>query len=195
MHNTRPMSGKSGFHRCMACNANILQEDKHTLCALCLGVQYATLALERDVACSICEAFQPRVKEACLERATKASSASSMTGQSVALGAPEPLLHDLSQDPLLGIPDAQAARICSPSPQVRRVKCSKQARDIMDIKAQMDQVLELLAKQALGKRRISWRKRTHSPYWPLERGPPSPLTCRWARPLLRKNLASRISLA
>ncbi|MGH0185487.1 UNVERIFIED_CONTAM: hypothetical protein FKN15_018122 [Acipenser sinensis] len=179
MHNTRPMSGKSGFHRCTACNANILQEDKHTLCAWCLGVQYATLALERDVACSICEAFQPwvkeacleratnqyatlalerdvacsiceafqpRVKEACLERATKASSASSMTGQSVALGAPEPLLHDLSQDPLLGIPDAQAARICSPSPQVRRVKCSKQARDIMDIKAQMDQVLEFLAK-------------------------------------------------
>ncbi|MGH0143904.1 UNVERIFIED_CONTAM: hypothetical protein FKN15_050247 [Acipenser sinensis] len=148
MQNTRPMSGKSGFHPCTACNANIPQEDKHTLCVWCLGVQYATLALERDVACSICEAFQPRVKEACLERATRVSSASSMARPSVALGAPEPLLHDLSQDPLLGMPDAQAARSHSPSPQARRVKRSKQARDIMDLKDQMAQALELLAKQA-----------------------------------------------
>ncbi|MGH0153868.1 UNVERIFIED_CONTAM: hypothetical protein FKN15_025692 [Acipenser sinensis] len=86
------MSGKSGFHPCMACNANIPQEDKHTLC--------------------------------------------------------EPLLHDLSQDHLLGIPDAQAACSHSPSLQARRVKCSKQSREILNIKAQMAQVLELLAKQA-----------------------------------------------
>ncbi|MGH0114592.1 UNVERIFIED_CONTAM: hypothetical protein FKN15_023625 [Acipenser sinensis] len=55
------MSGKSGFHPCMACNANIPQEDKHTLCVRCLGVQHVTLALEREVACNICEAFQPRL--------------------------------------------------------------------------------------------------------------------------------------
>ncbi|MGH0162788.1 UNVERIFIED_CONTAM: hypothetical protein FKN15_043332 [Acipenser sinensis] len=57
------MSGKSGFHPCTACNANIPQEDKHTLCAQCLGVQQATSALEREMSCSICAAFQPRVKE------------------------------------------------------------------------------------------------------------------------------------
>ncbi|MGH0139494.1 UNVERIFIED_CONTAM: hypothetical protein FKN15_071848 [Acipenser sinensis] len=148
MQNTRPMSGKSGFHPFTACNTNIPQEDKHTLCAQCLGIQHATLALERDVACSICEAFQPRVKEARLERATRSSSASSMAGLSAALGAPEPLLHDLSQDPLLGFSDVQAARSLSSSLQARRVKRSKQARDIMDLKAQMAQVLELLAKQA-----------------------------------------------
>ncbi|MGH0140777.1 UNVERIFIED_CONTAM: hypothetical protein FKN15_035279 [Acipenser sinensis] len=144
MHNNRAMSGKSGFHPCMACNANIPQ---HTLCAWCFGVQHATLALERDVACSICEAFQPRVKEARLERATRASS-TSMAGPSAALGAPEPLHHDMSQDPLLGISDVHASRSRSPSPQTRRVKRSKQVRDIMDLKAQMVQVLELLAKQA-----------------------------------------------
>ncbi|MGH0117848.1 UNVERIFIED_CONTAM: hypothetical protein FKN15_003879 [Acipenser sinensis] len=113
----------------------------------CLGVQYDTLAVEKDVAYSIFEAFQPRVKEAHLGRATRASSASSMAGPSAALGAPEPLLHDLSQDPLLGIPDAQAIRSRSPSPQARRVNRSKHARGIMALKAQMAQVLELLAKQ------------------------------------------------
>ncbi|MGH0172539.1 UNVERIFIED_CONTAM: hypothetical protein FKN15_063033 [Acipenser sinensis] len=139
MQNTRPMSGKSGIYPCTACNANIPQEDKHTLCVWCLGVQHAILALERDVACNICEAFQPRVKEARLERAKRASSTSSMAGPSAALGAPEPLLHDLSQDPLLGILDAQAACSRSPSLRARRVKRSKQARDIMDLKAQMAQ--------------------------------------------------------
>ncbi|MGH0174489.1 UNVERIFIED_CONTAM: hypothetical protein FKN15_068124 [Acipenser sinensis] len=63
------MSGKSGYHPCTACNANILQEDKHSLCVRCLGVQHATSALEKEVACNICEAFQPRVKEARLGRA------------------------------------------------------------------------------------------------------------------------------
>ncbi|MGH0178801.1 UNVERIFIED_CONTAM: hypothetical protein FKN15_077968 [Acipenser sinensis] len=104
MQNTKSMSGKSGFHPCMACNVNIPQKDKHTLCARCLGIQHATLALKREVACSICAAFQPRVKENRLERATKASSASSVAGPSTALRAKEPLLHDLSQDPLLDIP-------------------------------------------------------------------------------------------
>ncbi|MGH0134815.1 UNVERIFIED_CONTAM: hypothetical protein FKN15_021812 [Acipenser sinensis] len=84
-----------------------------------------------------------------MERATRASSVSSMAGSSAALGAPEPLLHDLSQDPLLNIPDAQASSSHSPSLQVRRVKRSKQVKDIMDLKAQMAQVLELLAKQAM----------------------------------------------
>ncbi|MGH0117271.1 UNVERIFIED_CONTAM: hypothetical protein FKN15_032238 [Acipenser sinensis] len=184
MHNTRPMSGKSGFHPCTACNANIPQEDKHTLCARCLGVRHATLALERNMACSICEAFQPRVKEACLERATRASFTSSMTVSSKVLEDPQPHLHDLFQDPLLGIPDAQASHSRSLSPQARRVKRSKQARDIMDLKAQMAQVLELLAKQTPaapasvqaplhsqlpspphpdGKKHPSLRKRTHSP--------------------------------
>ncbi|MGH0118750.1 UNVERIFIED_CONTAM: hypothetical protein FKN15_005736 [Acipenser sinensis] len=84
-----------------------------------------------------------------MERATRASSASSMAGSSAALGASKPLLHDLSQDPLLNIPDAQASRSHSPSLQVRRVKRSKQVTDNMDLKAQMAQVLELLAKQAM----------------------------------------------
>ncbi|MGH0189147.1 UNVERIFIED_CONTAM: hypothetical protein FKN15_033060 [Acipenser sinensis] len=66
-----PMSGKSGFHPCTACNANIPQEDKDTLCVRCLGIQHATLALERDMACSICEAFQAWVKEARLGRAMR----------------------------------------------------------------------------------------------------------------------------
>ncbi|MGH0154761.1 UNVERIFIED_CONTAM: hypothetical protein FKN15_033941 [Acipenser sinensis] len=60
-----------------------------------------------------------------------------MAGLSVALRAPEPLLHDLSLDPLLGIPDAQATHSLSPS------------RDIMHLKAHMA-VLELLAKRAGG---------------------------------------------
>ncbi|MBN3274129.1 ATP5H synthase, partial [Polyodon spathula] len=148
MHITRPLSGKSGFHPCTACNANILQEDKHTFCAQCLSVQHTTLALERDVACSICGAFHPQVKEAWLDRATRASSASSMAGSSVALGAPESLLRDLSQDPLLGNPDTQVSRSHSPSPQARRVKRSRQSTDIMDLKAQMAQVVEFLGKQA-----------------------------------------------
>ncbi|MGH0180480.1 UNVERIFIED_CONTAM: hypothetical protein FKN15_004337 [Acipenser sinensis] len=91
------------------------------------------MALVRDVACNICEAFQPQV-----------SSASFMAGPLAALSAPKPLLHDLSQDPLLDISDVQAARSRSTSPQAKR---SKQARDIMDLKAHMVQVLELLAKQ------------------------------------------------
>ncbi|MGH0156666.1 UNVERIFIED_CONTAM: hypothetical protein FKN15_031853 [Acipenser sinensis] len=70
-----------GFHPCTACNTNIPQEDKHSLCVRCLGVQHATMALEKEVACNICEA-QPRVKEAQLGRGTRASSASSMAGPS-----------------------------------------------------------------------------------------------------------------
>ncbi|MGH0168983.1 UNVERIFIED_CONTAM: hypothetical protein FKN15_055776 [Acipenser sinensis] len=137
------------FHNpCMACKAKLPHEDKHYLCARCLGVQHATLALKRDVACSICAAFQPQVRENRLERATRASSASSVAGPSAALGAPEPLLHELSQDPQLDIQTPRPPRSCSPSPQERRVKNLKQARDIMDLKAQSAQVLELLLKQA-----------------------------------------------
>ncbi|MGH0120646.1 UNVERIFIED_CONTAM: hypothetical protein FKN15_068221 [Acipenser sinensis] len=66
---------------------------------------------------------------------------------SAALGSPEPLLHELSQDPLLDIPGPQAPHSRSPSPQARRVKRSKQARDIIDLKAQMAQVLGLLSRQ------------------------------------------------
>ncbi|MGH0123302.1 UNVERIFIED_CONTAM: hypothetical protein FKN15_056957 [Acipenser sinensis] len=148
MQNTKLMSFKSGLQPCMACKAKVPHEDKHTLCAWCLGVQHATLALEREVACSICAAFQPWVRENRLERATRASSTSSVASPSAAVSAPEPLLHELSQDPLLDISDAQAHRSRSPSPQARRVKHSKQVRDIMDLKAQMAQILELLSKQA-----------------------------------------------
>ncbi|MGH0121019.1 UNVERIFIED_CONTAM: hypothetical protein FKN15_068715 [Acipenser sinensis] len=122
------------------------REDKHTLCVRCLGIPHATMALERDLACSVCEAFQPRLKEAHLERARRESSVSSMAGPSAALGAPDVL----SQDSLLDIPNVQDARSRSLSPQVKWVKRSKQARDIMDLKAQMAQVLELLTKQAPG---------------------------------------------
>ncbi|MGH0161325.1 UNVERIFIED_CONTAM: hypothetical protein FKN15_062959 [Acipenser sinensis] len=78
----------------------------------------------------------------------KASSTSLVAGLLAVLGAPEPLLHDLSQDPRLDNPDAQASRSLACGDGERRVKCSKQTRDIMDLKAQMTQVLELLAKQA-----------------------------------------------
>ncbi|MGH0118077.1 UNVERIFIED_CONTAM: hypothetical protein FKN15_052082 [Acipenser sinensis] len=72
------------------------------------------------------------------------SSVSSAAGPLAALGAPDVL----SQDSLPDIPNVQAARCCSLSPQARWVKLAKQARDIMDLKAQMAQVLELLTKQA-----------------------------------------------
>ncbi|MGH0145359.1 UNVERIFIED_CONTAM: hypothetical protein FKN15_021116 [Acipenser sinensis] len=111
MHKTKPMSG---FHPSTACNANIPQEDNHTLCVRCLGVPHATMALERDVACSICEAFQPRLKEARLERARRESSASSVAGPSAALGA----LDALSQGSLPSISNAQCSR--SPSPVAKR---------------------------------------------------------------------------
>ncbi|RXM99183.1 hypothetical protein EOD39_11973 [Acipenser ruthenus] len=55
------------------------------------------------------------------------------------------------QRPSQEIPCAQAPRpkprCRSSSPQARRVKRSRQARDIMDLKAQMTQVLELLSRQ------------------------------------------------
>ncbi|MGH0165627.1 UNVERIFIED_CONTAM: hypothetical protein FKN15_074356 [Acipenser sinensis] len=70
---------------------------------------------------------------------------------SVALGAPVPPLHQLSQRPLQSIPCAQAQlptpRSHSPPLQVKRVKRSRQERDIMDLKAQMAQVQELLVWQ------------------------------------------------
>ncbi|MGH0157717.1 UNVERIFIED_CONTAM: hypothetical protein FKN15_038389 [Acipenser sinensis] len=102
-----PSRCKSGFHPCTAFKAKIPHEDKNTLCARCLGVQHATIALERKMACSICAAFQPRIRENRLEMATRANSMSSVAGPSAALGSPEPLHHELSQDPLLDIPDAQ----------------------------------------------------------------------------------------
>ncbi|MGH0160104.1 UNVERIFIED_CONTAM: hypothetical protein FKN15_039127 [Acipenser sinensis] len=137
MQNTRPMSGKSGFHPCTACNANIPQEDKHTLCAQCLGIQHATLALERDVACSICEAFQLLVKEA-LWRGP----------QGWALRPLWPDHQRILEDSLLGIPDGQAVHSHSPFLQARRVKLSKQTRDIMDLKAHMAQEeVSLLAQE------------------------------------------------
>ncbi|MGH0121674.1 UNVERIFIED_CONTAM: hypothetical protein FKN15_064343 [Acipenser sinensis] len=77
---------------------------------------------------------------------------SPLTEPSETLGAPVPPLLQLSQSPSQGIPCAQAqpppSRSHSPSPHMaKRVKCSRQARDIMDQKAQMAQVLELLARQ------------------------------------------------
>ncbi|MGH0124349.1 UNVERIFIED_CONTAM: hypothetical protein FKN15_016153 [Acipenser sinensis] len=47
-----------------------------------------------------------------------------MARPSASLGAPEPFHHDLSQDPLLDIPDAQASCSRSPSP-LTRVKHSR----------------------------------------------------------------------
>ncbi|MGH0129805.1 UNVERIFIED_CONTAM: hypothetical protein FKN15_052156 [Acipenser sinensis] len=76
------------------------------------------------------------LKEARLERAMMASSVSSTAGPSAALG----VLDDLSQGSLLDIPNVHATRSRSPSPHKRGVKCSKQARDIMDLQAQMAQV-------------------------------------------------------
>ncbi|MGH0154760.1 UNVERIFIED_CONTAM: hypothetical protein FKN15_033940 [Acipenser sinensis] len=68
-------------------------------------------------------------------------------------GAPVPVppVLQLSQSPLQGIPctQAQLPSPCSRSPslQAKRVKRSRKARDTMDLKAQMAQVLELLAEE------------------------------------------------
>ncbi|MGH0184333.1 UNVERIFIED_CONTAM: hypothetical protein FKN15_014596 [Acipenser sinensis] len=104
---------------------------------------------KRDVACSICEAFQPRVKEARLERATRASSVSSMAR------------------PVPG-PPARHPR-CTGRPQSLII--SKQTRDIMDLKAQMAQVLELLTKQApAAQAPVQGLLRPQLPYPPSPRG-------------------------
>ncbi|MGH0157977.1 UNVERIFIED_CONTAM: hypothetical protein FKN15_045842 [Acipenser sinensis] len=153
-----------GFHACTACNASIPQEDNHTLCVRCLGVPHATMALERDVACSICEAFQPKVKEACLERARKENSASYAARSSVAFGS----LDDAPLDSLPDIPSAQRNR--SPSPAAKRVKRSRQARDIMDLKAQMAQVLELLSKQTTASAPAQALLQPQAPYPPSPQG-------------------------
>ncbi|MGH0176359.1 UNVERIFIED_CONTAM: hypothetical protein FKN15_072637 [Acipenser sinensis] len=157
MHMNRPMPG---FHAYTACNASIPQEDNHTLCVRRLGVSDAIMALERDVACSICEAFQPRMKEDRLERARKESSATYAAGSSAALGSSEAVPLDSP----LSIPNAQHIR--SPSPS------AKQARDIMDLKAQMAQVLELLSKQATAAASVQ------APLQPQESYPPSPQSAR-----------------
>ncbi|MGH0119242.1 UNVERIFIED_CONTAM: hypothetical protein FKN15_029611 [Acipenser sinensis] len=102
----------------------------------CLGVPHATMALERDVACSASKALQSRLKEARLERARIESSTSSTVGPSVALDAPDVL----SQDSLPGMPGKSLL--------VKRVKRSRQARDIKNLRAQMAQVLELLTEQS-----------------------------------------------
>ncbi|MGH0162223.1 UNVERIFIED_CONTAM: hypothetical protein FKN15_070887 [Acipenser sinensis] len=157
----RPMPG---FHACMACNASIPQEDNHTLCVRCFGVPHATMALERDVACSVCEAFQPRVKEARLERARKESSVSYVVGSSAAFGSPD----DAPLDSLPDIPSAQRNR--SPSPAAKQVKHSRQARDIMDLKAQMAQVLELLSKQTTASAPAQAPLQPQAPYPPFPQG-------------------------
>ncbi|MBN3277478.1 ZMYM1 protein, partial [Polyodon spathula] len=115
---TRPMSGS---HPCIACNASIPQEDNHSLCMRCLGVPHATMALEREWTCSVCEALQSGLKEVQLERAKRASSASSTAGSPGDMNAPD----DVFQAPLSGFPNAQAARSRSASPQARPAKRSK----------------------------------------------------------------------
>ncbi|MGH0152652.1 UNVERIFIED_CONTAM: hypothetical protein FKN15_043533 [Acipenser sinensis] len=122
------------------------------------------MALERDVACSVCKAFQPRVKEARLERARKESSASYAAGLSAAFGSPD----DAPLDSLPDIPSAQRNR--SPSPAAKRVKRSRHARDIMDLKAQMAQVLELLSKQATASAPAQARLQPQAPYPPYPQG-------------------------
>ncbi|MGH0133083.1 UNVERIFIED_CONTAM: hypothetical protein FKN15_045384 [Acipenser sinensis] len=148
----------------MACNASIPQEDNHTFCVRCLGVPHATMAIERDVACSVYKAFQPRVKEAHLERARKESSASYAAGLSAAFGSPD----DTPLDSLPDIPSAQHNR--SPSPAAKRVKHSKQARDIMDLKAQMAQVPELLSKQTTASAPAQAPLQPQAPYPPSPQG-------------------------
>ncbi|MGH0127259.1 UNVERIFIED_CONTAM: hypothetical protein FKN15_077008 [Acipenser sinensis] len=122
------------------------------------------MALERDVACSVCKAFQPRVKEARLERARKESSASYAAGSSAAFGSHD----DVPLDSLPDIPSAQCNR--SLSPAAKRVKRSKQARDIMDLKAQMAQVLELLSKQATASAPAQTPLQPQTPYPPSPQG-------------------------
>ncbi|MGH0155830.1 UNVERIFIED_CONTAM: hypothetical protein FKN15_052545 [Acipenser sinensis] len=122
------------------------------------------MALERDVACSVCEAFQLWVKEACLERVRKESSASYAAGLSAAFGSPD-------EAPLHSLPDIPSAqRNHSPSPAAKWVKCSKQAIDIMDLKAQMAQVLELLSKQATASAPAQAPLQPQAPYPPSPQG-------------------------
>ncbi|MGH0121377.1 UNVERIFIED_CONTAM: hypothetical protein FKN15_072411 [Acipenser sinensis] len=86
------------------------QEDRHTLCARCLGVHHATSALGDETFCDICAAFQHQVLRKRLDR-------------------------------------AMGMECLSPVAEPQIVKPSRQARDIMDLKAQMAQVMELLVRQ------------------------------------------------
>ncbi|MGH0168949.1 UNVERIFIED_CONTAM: hypothetical protein FKN15_055810 [Acipenser sinensis] len=135
------------FHACTSYKANMLHNDRHSLCLQCLGVQHATEAIGDE---DICKAFQPRVCHNRLNRAMGINVPSPTEEPSAVLRAPPPLLQ-LSQCPSQEIPCAQAptstSRNSSLSPQARRVKRSRQTRDIMDFKAQMAQVLELLSRQ------------------------------------------------
>ncbi|MGH0151946.1 UNVERIFIED_CONTAM: hypothetical protein FKN15_033225 [Acipenser sinensis] len=121
-----------------------------TLSVRCLGVQHATEAIGNEDFCNICMAFQSRVHRNRLNRAMEIDILSSMGEPSVALWAQTSLLQ-LSQSPSQEIPYAQAPALTprsrSPSPQARRVKRSRQARDMMDFKAQMAQAFELLSRQ------------------------------------------------
>ncbi|MGH0126722.1 UNVERIFIED_CONTAM: hypothetical protein FKN15_062891 [Acipenser sinensis] len=129
------------FHACTSCKANIPPSDKHPLCVRCLGVQHAM---------DLCTVFQPRVCHNRLRRAMGLDAQSPTAEPSAAFGATSPPLQ-LSQSPSQEIPCAQdnLTRSCthSPSPKLRRLKRSKQARDIIYLKEQMAQVLELLSRQ------------------------------------------------
>ncbi|MGH0149114.1 UNVERIFIED_CONTAM: hypothetical protein FKN15_051105 [Acipenser sinensis] len=109
------------FHACTSCKANISPSDKHLLFLRCLGVQHTTEAMGREDFCDLCVAFQPRVRRNRLRRAMGLDTQSPTAEPSAALGAPSPLLQ-LSQSPSQEKPVLRL--------QVRRVKCSKQARDL-----------------------------------------------------------------
>ncbi|MGH0138706.1 UNVERIFIED_CONTAM: hypothetical protein FKN15_067067 [Acipenser sinensis] len=121
-----------------------------SLCVQCLGVQHATEAVGREDFCDLCAAFQPRVHRNRLNRAMGIDAQFPTVEPSAALRAPPPLLQIL-QSTSQEIPCAQAPvptpRSCSPSPQMRRVKHSRQTRDIIYLKEQMAQVLDLLSRQ------------------------------------------------
>ncbi|MGH0173156.1 UNVERIFIED_CONTAM: hypothetical protein FKN15_064884 [Acipenser sinensis] len=98
--------------------------------------------------CNICAALQPRVLRKRLDRAMGTECLSPVTEPSEALGELVHPLLQLSQSPSQGTPCAKAqsspSHSHSPSPQMAKRVKGRDRRDIMDLKAQ---VLELLAQQ------------------------------------------------
>ncbi|XP_041102700.1 collagen alpha-1(XXVIII) chain-like [Polyodon spathula] len=135
----------------MRLGANMPQEDGTTLYVRCLGVQQAISALGDETFCNICAAFQPQVLRKKLDRAMGMECSSPVTELSEALGAATvPPILQLSQSPSQSIPSAHAqpppSHSRSPSSEMaKQVRCSRKVREIMDLKAQMAWVLELLA--------------------------------------------------
>ncbi|MGH0147359.1 UNVERIFIED_CONTAM: hypothetical protein FKN15_010687 [Acipenser sinensis] len=109
------------FHTCTSFKVNMPLSDKHPLCVRCLGVQHAA---------------EVTYRHGDRRSVSHSRAVSSPRGP---IPAPPGLTEPLAGDPLLSGSCAKT--------QARRVKRSRQAKDIIYLKEQMSQVLELLSRQ------------------------------------------------